>query len=192
METVASTLLCMDSGAILTSIIAASVATVGLGVGKDSKVSEFRQEWIDRLREDVAKCCSVSVALYHGNVRFSMRERLNLDIKYGATDDLVVEANNLRYRIRLRLDSSKRRSTELNDALDLLTGLASTASQPFDVVMEAVQNVLGKTEIVLDEAWIRVRRGEVRFRVTYSFAILTLLSSIGLLVFHWYHTGHKL
>src|ERR1039457_987966 len=122
----------MDSGAILTSIIGASVATISLAVGKDAKVSEFRQEWIDGLREDVARLCSVSVALYNGNVRFSMRDRLNLDIKYGATDDLVVEANNLTYRIRLRLDSSKQRSTELRDALKSLTGLASTAAQPFD------------------------------------------------------------
>jgi len=34
----------MDSGAILTSIIGASVATISLAISKDAKVSEFRQQ----------------------------------------------------------------------------------------------------------------------------------------------------
>jgi len=50
----------MDNGGILTSIIGASVVIVGLAVGKDSKVSEFRQEWIVALREDRLPSRSVS------------------------------------------------------------------------------------------------------------------------------------
>ncbi len=120
----------MDSGGILTSIIGASVATISLAVGKDSKVSEFRQEWIDALREDVAKLCSVSMALFNGNLAYSMRDRLELDIPYGATNDLVEEANNVKFQIRLRLDSTKEHSRELREALDFLTHLASSAAEP--------------------------------------------------------------
>ena len=60
------------TGTILTSVIAASAATIGVVVTKDSKISKFRQEWIDALREDVARLCSVSVALFQGNVRCSV------------------------------------------------------------------------------------------------------------------------
>src|SRR5947209_13893083 len=117
----------MDSGAVLTSIIGASIATISLAVGKDSKVSEFRQQWIDALRADIARYCSVSLALYKANVAYSLKERLELDIKHGASDHLVDEANDLNFRIRLRLDSSKTKSSDLREVMDVLTGIASTA-----------------------------------------------------------------
>jgi len=181
----------MDSGGILTSIIGASVATISLAMGKDSKVSEFRQEWIDALREDVAKLCSVSMALYNGNVAYSSKERLKLEIPYGATNDLVQEANNVKFRIRLRLDSKKGHSIGLREALDYLTHCASIATEPMTRVDEAIEKVLLKTEVILDEAWIKVRRGERRFRWTYRFALTTLIVSIGLLASHWLLNGHK-
>jgi hypothetical protein len=181
----------MDSGAMLTSIIGASVATISLAVGKDSKVSEFRQQWIDALREDVAKLCSVSVALFHANIKYRLQDRITFDVKTGATDDLVAEANNLTYRIKLRLDSRKARSTELIDAMERLAALSSHAARPFSDVEEAVKVLMVRTECVLDEAWVHVRRGEKRFRWTYRAALLTLVLSIGTLAVHWYQNGHK-
>lgn len=181
----------MDSGAILTSIIGASVATISLAVGKDSKVSEFRQQWIDALRADVAKYCCVSLALYRDNVAYSMKERMKLDIKYGASNHLVEEANDLKFRIRLRLDSSKLKSSDLREVMDVLTGIASTAAKSPDEVDLVIEKVLATTELILDEAWIKVRQGERRFRWTYRAGIMILAGSVALLVHHWWINGHK-
>jgi len=181
----------MDSGAILTSIIGASIATIGLAVGKDSKVSEFRQQWIDALRADIAKYCSVSLALYKANVAYSLKERMELDIKHGASDHLVDEANDLKFRIRLRLDSSKSKSSDLREVMDVLTGIASTATKTAYEVDLVIEKVLSTTELILDEAWIKVRRGERRFRWTNRSAIVILVGSVALLVHHWWINGHR-
>ena len=177
----------MDYGTILTSVIAASAATIGVVVTKDSKISEFRQEWIDALREDVARLCSVSVALFYGNVRYSLQDRL--PVKLVDTDAFAQEANEIGYRIRLRLDKSKPHATELIDAMDGLVHLASHAGEPFDVVNRAVEQVLDKTHVVLEDAWKNVRRGEPRFRWSFRIAFTALISSV-LWALIWWLSRH--
>jgi hypothetical protein len=41
-------------GAVIAAIIAGSIALLGLIISKEQKVSEFRQQWIDALRQDIA------------------------------------------------------------------------------------------------------------------------------------------
>jgi hypothetical protein len=176
----------MDDGAILTAVIGASAATIGVVVAKDSKISEFRQQWIDALREDVAKLCSVSVALYYNNVRYSLRDRLP-NMETSDSSPLVEEANNLNYRIRLRLDPKKPKSKELVDALERLISISSFAREPFDVTEKGVLSVLAITSDVIEEAWKTVKSGEWRFRWTFHIASavlgLSLLAALG----HWMH-----
>lgn len=185
---VRSTISNMDSGIILTAVIGASAATIGVVVTKDSKISEFRQQWIDSLREDVAALCSVSVALYYGNVRYSMQDRM--EVRPVDTDSLTQEANRFGYRVRLRLDPIKPPASDLIEAMDRLVHLASHAQEPFDAVNQAVELVLDKTRVVLDDAWRNVRRGEPRFRWTFRFACTALLSSL-LWAFVWWLTGNE-
>ena len=45
-------------GYILSAIIGASVATAALIVNRENKISEFRQEWINGLRDDVGSLIS--------------------------------------------------------------------------------------------------------------------------------------
>ena len=174
----------MDNGTILTSVIGASAATIGVVVAKDTKVSEFRQQWIDALREDVAKLCSMSVALFHGNVRWSIRDRLP-DTRQVDLEALTEQTNNLGYRVRLRLDKTKPHSQELIAALDGLVNLATHAREPFDVINGCVETVLNKTDVVLEDAWRSVKRGEPRFRWTFRFAFTTLVLTLVVVLLRW-------
>jgi hypothetical protein len=174
----------MDNGTILTAIVGACAATIGVVVAKDSKISEFRQQWIDALREDIAKLCSTSVALYHGNVRYFLRDRLP-ELSQPDTSPLVEEANNLGYRIRLRLDKRKRHSQELIDALDSLVHLATHARESFEVTNRGVELVMEKADIVLENAWTSVKRGEPRFRWTFRAALASLLMALGIACIYW-------
>jgi hypothetical protein len=179
----------MDNGAILTAVIGASAATIGVVVAKDSKISEFRQQWIDALREDVAKLCSVSVALYQANVKFSLKDRMP-GLETHDTGALVEEANNLSYRIRLRLDPKKPRSVALVDVLERLVALCSLAREPFDSVQDGVLNVLAKTQDVLEDAWTNVKGGEKRFRWTFRLAFTVLVLSLLAALAHWMSVHH--
>lgn len=174
----------MDNGAILTSVLGASAATIGVVVAKDTKVSEFRQEWINALREDVARLCSTSVALFHGNLRWSMRDWAP-DTKQVDLEALTEKANNLSYRIRMRLDKAKPHSQDLIAALDVLVNLATHAREPFDAVSRGVEAVLNKTDVVLEDAWKTVRRGEPRFRWTFRLAFTTLVLTLVVVLLHW-------
>jgi hypothetical protein len=174
----------MDSGAILTGIIATSAASIAAVVTKDAKVSEFRQQWIDSLREDVAKMCSVSVALYWGNVRYKSQDHFP-NVKLVDTEGLVEEANNLGYRIRLRLDPRKPESAELIAVMDELVHNATHAEHIFEATNRAVRLVLEKAHVVLDKAWVKVRQGEARFRLTLCLAVSSLAISVGLALAHW-------
>lgn len=178
----------MDSGTLLTSLIAASAATIGVAVTKDSKISEFRQQWIDALREDVAKLCSVSVALYHGNIRYSLKDRVA--VRLVDTDALTKEANEIGYRIRLRLDRSKPHAAELIEKMDALVHLATHAHDPFDVVNQTVEAILLKANVVIEDAWKNVRRGEPRFRWSFRISFAALIS-IGLGVLFWWLSRYE-
>jgi len=42
------------AGTIVAAVIAAIISLLGLIISKENKVSEFRQAWIDSLREEIA------------------------------------------------------------------------------------------------------------------------------------------
>lgn len=46
-------------GAITAAIIAGAIAFVGMVVTKESKISDFRQEWINDLRTKIAELISI-------------------------------------------------------------------------------------------------------------------------------------
>jgi hypothetical protein len=177
----------MDSGTILTSVIAASAATIGVVVTKDSNISEFRQKWIDALRADVSKLCSVSLALYHANVKYSLRDRVD-GLILRDSNVLVDEANDLSNRIRLRLDPKKPKQARLVDATRRLAGLCSSAQEGFDTTEREVQHVLDDALVVIEDAWEDVKRGEPRFRWAFRIALSALVLSLFVAVAHW--TGH--
>jgi hypothetical protein len=177
----------MDSGTILTSVIGASAATIGIVVTKDSKISEFRQQWIDALRADVSKLCSVSLALYHANVKYSLQDRIR-GLELRNSDILVDEANDLSNRIQLRLDPKKPKQVQLVNATKRLTSLCSLAREGFDATERGVQQVLESALVVLDDAWTDVKRGEARFRWVFRIALAALVCSLTLAFVYW--TGH--
>ncbi|MFC6644443.1 hypothetical protein ACFQBQ_02330 [Granulicella cerasi] len=165
-------------------VIAASAGTLAAVVAKDAKVSEFRQQWIDALRNDVSEYCSLSVGLYNENMR--ARAALGAGMSLTPTSsELVMKLNTLGYRIRLRLDMQKPESRVLVEALDELVEHASHTKQMFHEVNACVLTVLNRTAVILDKAWKKVRRGETRFRWAFWILIFILGGSISLAVVRW-------
>lgn len=183
----------MDNIAIFTAVVAASAATIGTVVSKDGKISEFRQQWIDSLRDDVAKNCSVSLALYRSNVRDTYLKitqsegygTATVSIKPESSDALVEEANHLLFRIKLRLNTKEEAAERLIGSLAKLVSLCTYANEMATVVDEAVQEVLDDTQAVLKQEWNRVRKGERRFQLTFRFALSALIASLAFLFLHW-------
>lgn len=92
----------MDS-TLLAALLGAAVASIGVTLAKDTKVSEFRQAWIDKLREDVAEFISLVSRAFdeaHNPYTHALAKKQNIDDLLTIKDRL----NTVMYRIVLRLD----------------------------------------------------------------------------------------
>jgi len=159
------------SDTIAGAVIGGSVALIGLIVAKEGKTSEFRQQWIDGLRADVATF--ISLALH-------IAQRLVDDL------DDARQANECLARIQLRLNPKEDSSKELTNALNRLESNAmakNPLTEPF------AKDVTLKAQRVLKDEWRRVKRGEWKYITVLSLASISLLASVGVIGFHWFK-GH--
>jgi len=142
-------------------------------VAKESKISELRQQWIDGLRSDVAKLVSLA-----------------LQIATVSTAQELRDANECIMRIQLRLNMKEQESIDLNTALNSLQNHAKLNNDTLlkNQTLQALANdVIHKTQVILKNEWKRVKRGEWRYIVVLIIASISLLFSIGLLLYRWLH-----
>src|SRR5471032_3450167 len=178
-------------GTVAAALVVGGIARANLIASKETKVSEFRQAWINALRDDLAALFS--------NVRTLTRAleetRLPADSIH---DDFVIEkakitavrhgAAETYHRIRLRLNPTQPYHIELMRLLkemmeaqqDFLANCGAVSSQPIAAVEAAA---LHASE-VLREEWKTVKAGEeayrdavraTRYTLNGSFVVLALL-----------------
>lgn len=163
----------------LAALFTSSLALLGLTVGKDSKVSEFRQQWIDGLRADVAEYISSVQHLFgFRQMEHFKNEPIAPDLRVKA----VQRTNELRSRIRLRLDLEKPLSKKLTAAMERLQSIANGSNLIETDLLRQVPILEECTSALLDEAWERVKKGELRYRICIGISAFFLAASIVLLV----------
>ena len=178
-------------GAVVAAIIAGIVAWLGLIISKESKVSEFRQQWIDALRADIAAvirhghCIYMSVGVVQNATEHAWN-RIGQDFA-GLTEAAA--------RIRLRLNQKEQDSATL----------LSTLNQHFAAVKEMIRNdddsdeaglteavslasdkLVAAAQIVLKQEWRRVRSGELTYRIAKWAAVLFITVSLVALLRHFF------
>src|SRR5437764_8500336 len=96
-------------GAIVAAIIGGFVAFLSLVISKEQTVSNFRQQWIDALRQDIASLVSHITGI-HGE---SIVERTEpKDDLWRRVKDDFTRFNEVIVRIRLRLNPDESRKKE--------------------------------------------------------------------------------
>jgi hypothetical protein len=170
-------------GAIVAAIIAGIIALLGLIISKEQKVSEFRQQWIDALREDVA-----AVIRYgHSMLRSGRKWEENSpewESHYREDFAGVTEAM---ARIRLRLNPKEKESIALMNALAKHKRAIESEKEPnFDAISSAANDVVDAAQVVLKQEWVRVRSGESVYRVTRHVALLIIVVPIIALLYHMF------
>ena len=89
------------------ALIAALVSVLGLIISKESKISEFRQAWIDGLRSDLAKLIGHTAALQAVKLMdVGNNDRLSLSIAH------FLGVNEMSSKIRLRLNPKRRHTCQ--------------------------------------------------------------------------------
>ena len=160
---------------VLTTLLASSLALLGLAVGKDSKVSEFRQQWIDGLRADVSEFLA-SVQQLFG---FRVAERYQkATIEDKARHTALLRTNKLASRIRLRLDPKKDGSKKLVNQMIKLRNIAHDGELREMDLLNQAKVVEECTSDLLEEAWKRVKRGEPKYRWCFWISVVFVVGSL--------------
>ncbi|HGT9115374.1 hypothetical protein [Escherichia coli] len=153
----------MDAGiaSVVAAIIAAAAAGVGLVITKENKTSEFRQAWIDGLREELAELMENFLQL-----RTTPPEKL---------PEVAGKIYFLSAKVKLRL-SSKNLTNEESQLLKIIEDYILKMDRSSNIT-DVVRQYFEYSSSVLKTEWERVKRGEKKYRVaiTVSYSILGFL-----------------
>jgi hypothetical protein len=172
---------------VIAALIASAISFVNLTLTKEQKTSEFRQAWIDALREDLATFFASTRAFARaaqealapkshgeGDAPLAMtRERVS-DLRYQVAET--------RYRIQLRLNPKEAEHIELLRLMgvaiakqqEVLEGRITT-----EAALPAVDTAAAYAPQVLKAEWERVKKGELPFRLVRNWiAPLVVVFSI--------------
>ncbi|MEP9173917.1 hypothetical protein ABKU77_05345 [Enterobacter kobei] len=154
----------MDAGtaSVIAAIIAAAAAGVGLVITKENKTSEFRQDWIDGLREELAELMETFMRL-----RFVMPEQL---------PDLRGKIYFLSAKVKLRL-SSKKLTHDESKLLEIIDNYILKMDRTSDIT-NVIEDYFGYSSSILKTEWERVKIGEKKYRLAVAISYAILLSFV--------------
>jgi len=154
-------------GVVIAAIIAGYVAFFSLIISKEQTVSDFRQRWIDALREDIAAVISRTAGI-QGT---SIVEKDNPELWNEVKADFV-RFHEVIARLKLRLNPVEKRGQEeqatatVLKALDELDAIFSSPHPEFHKIDGIIATLVTNSQVILKENWKRVRSGETVFRIT--------------------------
>lgn len=150
----------MDAGiaSVIAAVIAAAAAVVGLVITKENKTSEFRQYWIDGLRNELAELMEYYLRLRtcEHDERISVRNKINF----------------LAAKIRLRI-SSNTPTPEEKKLLDIINNQMVSVDYASNGI-EVEKMYFNYSSSILKSEWERVKRGEKKYRIAVTIAYLIL------------------
>ena len=166
-------------GAITAAIVAGAISFVSTVLSKEQKTSEFRQAWIDSLREELSEFLSHTNTIA-SFLQLKRNRGGNIDqlLNYlEERDDDVRQVEMMYTRIRLRLNPMEHQT--LLDRLGKVHSLLKS-SEIFqaDRVNQLSEALTDESQRVLKSQWKRVKRGEFAFMVTKYASLLLLLIAL--------------
>jgi len=182
--------------AISAALIAAAVAFIGLVIAKENKVSEFRQAWIDALRQDIAEYISAVRNLAQAHMNFAeLKTTAQDELEFNASARPVhLSSSSALARIRLRInpDDPNEKLRVLNSALlSKATEIQECLGNQQYLASLYLSNALHQQAApILKLEWQRVKQGEPVYRVAKYVALAIFILLLALLVYGFMFTRH--
>lgn len=165
--------------------IAATVSLVVSILSKEQKTSEFRQQWIDALRTDIAEWIAEITMLYALSIDLKDKDVETTERALETRFPNLVKVRLLTARIELRLNPGEHR--EMFDAINALRDV--DASTELSVVHRRLSVATKASQKILKEEWVRVKQGEKAFiwtkRVAVAIVALAVVAAAALVVRAW-------
>lgn len=176
----------MAFGAMFAAIVAGFFAFMNLIASKEQKVSEFRQEWINSLRNSIASYISSLAYLsvlykHHNDLEGDKKNKYEMarDI-----EDIYAKVNESYNDIIFRINDDEKdpKGKKLNG--EFLTALSETRDKynksQFADARLACDTLREKTKPLLKFEWKRVKEGENNYKIAKRISIVIL--SFGILL----------
>lgn len=179
---------------LVAALISAAISFVNLTLTKELKTSEFRQAWIDGLREELADFFGASrtfartvEAVHHLGPDYKTKGVL--PISEEKVSDLRYQAAATFSKIKLRLNPDEVEHKELLRMLKRAIDEQNQMSVNGGNAAETLQAIETANEYacpLLKKEWERVKKGELAFRVARNWlAPAIFLLSMVFVVFVW-------
>ncbi|WP_156348396.1 hypothetical protein [Sphingomonas sp. Leaf34] len=150
-------------GAVGAAVIAAVISLIGLIVAKENKTSEFRQEWINALRESISDAISAVAAMH------IIADMIIDDDNAEMIAEAWRKVSKSLSLVELRLNIVEPDHLELQGLIRQSEKLIKRGTDGEDISgeLELLQDsVTALSQQVLKREWDRVKDGEATFQLT--------------------------
>ncbi|KZB70678.1 MULTISPECIES: hypothetical protein [Thalassospira] len=164
----------LNPSVIIAAFIAGFFSFVGIIISKENKTSEFRQDWINSLRSEVANLISCARAAVDG-YQFKVEdvpghwERMKPDFQ---------KMNEAGARVRMLLNPSESLSKEVLSTLVQMEKLFTNDQGPDREKLYSLdRKLVEQVNAVLKEEWERVKAGEPAYKRTkYLAGVISVIA----------------
>jgi len=153
---------------LIIGVITSIIASVTLIAGKENKISEFRQAWVDAQRSDLATATAAAYT-YHSYNDPDKRAACKAEFMSSAT------------RVSLREKPDGREWIEVLTSLSALQSMIESGNFDSTIFTNAAQVISTKSRVPLKRHWITVKKGEKGY-VTFKNAFIGALAAICIII----------
>lgn len=169
-----TTSLLVPLGTIAAALIAGSLSFLNLVISKEQKVSEFRQAWIDKLREDISKYVGATSFIASAHqlwVTEKVQKPSPSLLDYHRTMQVPFDAASQAFTsIVLRInpsDSDKYLKQKNEEFLSTLRAVRDAMrDDKYNEARKLADTLQEKAQPILKFEWDRVKNGERFYRIT--------------------------
>lgn len=176
-------------GAVGAAIIAGLVSLLGLIIGKEQKISEFRQVWIDDLRK-----CIITYLACINTISDTVRlKKSNDPIGNNKLVESYKQLNEASYGITLRINSKEKPAQDLIGHMKRFEAIAENNSKLTpNNIFDIENDFINSSKDLLKFEWKRVKRGEPTFVAARYIIIATTILMIIILTLMWNNRKYKI
>lgn len=169
-------------GAVTAAIIAGGISFVVTVLAKEQKTSEFRQAWIDALRNDVSDFIS-TVGTLSSFLRLKRGQPpadLLAFLEQRSDDVHRMGVSYNRILLRLNPREHTKLTTRLKDLLSVMSSYEKALDEKH--VDQLTDEVVAEAQRILKAEWRRVKRGEIVFRATKYISLALVILAVAFAV----------
>jgi len=157
---------------IIVAFIGFLIAVTTAVIAKEQKISEFRRDWIEKLREDIAEMVSISYSFIIEKEKMKRYQTLDPETispelfqsnKDSNRQSMIIMGDILKTSLLIKLRLNQNEHKPILDAIKLLIANLQTDKVTIAISMSNIDDVQQLAHLILKTEWEKVKKGENQF-----------------------------